>query len=66
MCIVHGKVSIKKSELVDKTFDEVSKKFQNIRTDVLKGAWDIANPKGVKPSKKADEPKEAKESKEEK
>ena len=65
MYIKHGNLSILKSELVDKTFDEVSAKHQNVRTDVLKGAWDKANPKGVKATKKVDEAKESKESKKE-
>jgi len=50
--IKYGNLSMRAVSLVDKPFEEVIAENPSINKMMLKGAWDIANPKGVKAPKK--------------
>lgn len=56
MIIKYGKLQIEDSELIGLTFEEVANKFGHYNKILLRGAWELANPKGtVKKSKKTEE-----------
>lgn len=57
MTIKYGKFQINRDELFEKSFDECLIKFSHVRKDLIKGAWDIANPKGFKVKKAEKEEK---------
>ena len=56
--IKYGNLSMRAVSLVDKPFEEVIAENPSINKMMLKGAWDIANPKGVKAPKMEAESKE--------
>jgi uncharacterized protein (DUF433 family) len=48
MDIQYGRLSIRKDVLEGIPFEEVEKRYPTIKKTLLKGAWKLANPKGVK------------------
>lgn len=50
--VVYGKLSIRIEQLQGMTFDECKEKNPTIKERLLKGAWEIANPKTEKKEKK--------------
>jgi hypothetical protein len=58
MDIQYGRLSIRKDVLEGIPFEEVKKSLPTIKESLLKGAWKLANPKGIKA--KEDKPKKEK------
>jgi hypothetical protein len=58
MDIKYGRLSIRKDVLEGIPFEEVKKNLPTIKETLLKGAWKLANPKGIKA--KEDKPKKEK------
>lgn len=58
MDIQYGRLSIRKDALEGVPFEEVKKNLPTIKESLLKGAWKLANPKGIKA--KEDKPKKEK------
>lgn len=46
--IQYGRLSSLSSELTDISLEEAQKKLPHVKPEIVKGAWKIANPKGVK------------------